>query len=401
MEPWVVAGIGELVTNDEERPDRLGVVTDAVIGVDGAEIAWIGPSGDLPRDWSGARRWDVEGRAVLPGFVDAHTHLAFAGDRAGEFARRMAGESYQAISAEGGGILSTVAATRAAPYDHLVALTRARLRRMLSTGTTTIEVKSGYGLDTPTELALLKAIRAAAADLPITVRRTFLGAHAVPSEHRSDPAGYVELVVGEMLGACSPYADYCDVFVEEGAFDVEQARRIFAAAKAHGLGARVHADQLSHAGGAALAAEIGAVSADHLDHATLDDAALLAEAGTCAVLVPGASFQLRSPQAPGPMLWESGVTVALATDCNPGTSYIESMPFTIALGVTQMGLTTEQAVWAATRGGALSLGMGDRGRLTPGARADFVVLDAPSHAHLAYRPASPLVAEVVCGGQVI
>src|SRR5690606_22331520 len=252
-------------------------------------------------------------------------------------------------------------------------------------GTTTIEVKSGYGLDTATEVSLLQATRAAATDLPLGLRRTFLGAHSVPAEYRSDPAAYVELVAGEMLAACAPHADYCDVFVEGGAFDVDQARRVLTAGQGAGLGSKVHAEQLGHSGGAALAAEIGAASADHLDHATPEDARLLAEAGTCAVLVPGASFQLRGPQAPGPMLWDAGVTVALATDCNPGTSYIESMPFTIALGVVQMGLTPDQALWAATRGGALSLGLEDRGRLTPGDRADLVILDAPSHHHLAYR----------------
>jgi imidazolonepropionase len=211
----------------------------------------------------------------------------------------------------------------------------------------------------------------------------------------------VDLVIEEMLPACSPYADYCDVFVEEGVFDVDEAKGIFAAAKAHGLRSRVHAEQMGHLGGAGLAAEIGAASADHLDHATPADAEWLANAGTAAVLVPGASFQLRGPQAPGPMLWKAGVTVALATDCNPGTSYVESMPFVVALGVVQMGLTTEQATWAATRGGALSLGLGDRGRLREGDRADLVVLEAPSHRHLAYRPASDLVAGVVAGGSLV
>jgi imidazolonepropionase len=400
MEPWVLTGIGELVTNDDERQGLLGIVPDATVVLDD-HILWAGPKNELPATWSGAHRIDVNGRAVLPAFVDAHTHLVFAGDRSDEFSRRMAGESYQAIATEGGGILATVAATRAASYDDLVLTTRRRLQRMLAMGTATIEVKSGYGLDTDAELALLRAVGDAGRDLPMTIRRTFLGAHSVPAEYRSDRSAYVDLVIEEMLPACSPYADYCDVFVEEGVFDVDEARRIFAAAKAHGLGSRVHAEQLSHFGGAALAAEMGAASADHLDHVTPADAERLAGAGTTAVLVPGASFQLQGPQAPGPMLWKAGVTVALASDCNPGTSYVESMPFVVALGVVQMGLTTEQATWAATRGGALSLGLADRGRLREGDRADLVVLDAPSHRHLAYRPASDLVAGVVAGGSLV
>ena len=396
MEPLVITGIGELVTNDP----ATGTLSDGAVVTDGEAVAWAGPSSDLPSDWEGARRIDVGGRAVMPGFVDAHTHLVFAGDRSDEFARRMAGESYADIAAAGGGILSTVAATRAADRETLVREARRRMERMLAAGTTTLEVKSGYGLDTATELLMLESAAEAASGLPITLRRTFLGAHTVPAEYRGDPAAYVDLVIEEMLPVCAPHADYCDVFVEEGAFGVEDARRILTAAASYGLGARVHAEQLGHSGGAALAAELGAVSADHLDYVTEADAAALAAAGTVATLVPGASFQLRSPQAPGPMLREAGVTVALATDCNPGTSYIESMPFVVALAVTQMGLTVEQAVWAATRGGALSLGMDDRGRLAPGDRADLIVLDAPSVAHLAYRPATPLVSTVITGGRI-
>lgn len=397
-EPYVLTGIGELVTNDPTAEDLLGVVTDAAVVVDGPTLAWVGPEGDLPSAWSDARRVEVEGRAMIPGFVDAHTHLVFAGDRADEFARRMAGESYQTIMAAGGGIVATMAATRAASGEELADLARGRMTRMLATGTTTLEVKSGYGLDAAVELRQLEAATAAARELPVEIRRTFLGAHTFPPEYRADQDTYAELVVEEMLPLCSPHADYCDVFVEEGAFSIEQARRILTAGAGLGLGLRVHAEQLTHQGGARLAAELGAASADHLDHATEEDAVALAETGTAAVLVPGASFQLRQRQAPGPMLWAHGVTVALATDCNPGTSYVESMPFVVALGVTQMGLSVEQAVWAATRGGASSLGMDDRGQLTPGDRADLVVLDAPSYRHLAYRPASDLVRTVISRG---
>lgn len=399
MEAWILTGIGELVTNDEAHGGLLGSVRDATVVIDGTEIGWVGAAADLPDRWRGARNVDVAGRAVCPGFVDAHTHVAFAGDRSDEFARRMGGESYQSIAAAGGGILATVEATRAAGLDELADQTRGRLRRMLAAGTTTIEIKSGYGLDAPTELRLLEAAMRAAHGLPLTIRRTFLGAHALPPEYREDRGGYVDHLIEEMLPACAPYADFCDVFVEEGAFDVDEARRILSAGREVGLESRVHAEQLGHTGGAALAAEVGAASADHLDHATPADAELLAAAGTAAVLVPGASFQLRQAQAPGPMLWSSGVTVALATDCNPGTSFIESMPFVVALGVVQMGLSPDQALWAATRGGALSLDLADRGLLAEGKRADLVVLEAPSHRHLAYRPASDLVASVVAGGQ--
>lgn len=397
-EPFVLVGASQVVTNDPDQGGIGGVVADGAVVVAGSEVAWVGPQGDLPSSWAEARHIDLDGKTVVPGFVDAHTHLVFAGDRSDEFAQRMAGRSYADIAAAGGGILATVESTRAATLDDLAALTRRRMVSMLEQGTTTLEVKSGYGLTTEHELIQLQAAAAAAAGLPVTIRRTFLGAHTVPAEYRSDPAGYVDLVVEEMLPACHADADFCDVFVEQGAFDVEDARRILVAAADVGLRARVHAEQLGHTGGAALAAELGAASADHLDHATDADAVALAEAGTAAVLVPGASFQMRSDQAPGPMMWDEGVTVALATDCNPGTSYVESMPFVIALGVTQMDLTPEQALWAATRGGALSLGMDDRGWIAPGSRADLVVLDAPSYLHLPYRPASRLVSRVFCGG---
>ncbi|MGH8948538.1 MAG: amidohydrolase family protein, partial [Acidimicrobiia bacterium] len=239
------------------------------------------------------------------------------------------------------------------------------------------------------------------AELPVSVRTTFLGAHALPPEFRHDRAGYVDLLIEEMIPAAAPLADYCDVFVEDGAFTVDEARRIFAAAQALGMGARVHAEQLTHSGGAALAAEIGAVSADHLDHVTEEDATALADAGVVGVLVPGASYMMRSPQAPGPLLIEQGVTVALATDCNPGTSFFESMGPVIGLAVVQMGLTTEEAIHAATRGGALALGMEGNGAITPGSAGDLVVLDAQSPAHIPYRPATNLVWKTIKAGRVV
>jgi imidazolonepropionase len=231
------------------------------------------------------------------------------------------------------------------------------------------------------------------------VKTTFLGAHSVPSEYQADRTAYLDLIIDEMMPEVAGLADYCDVFVEDGVFSVAEASRIFEAGRAHGLEPRVHAEQLGHTGGARLAAEIGAVSADHLDHITAEDAHLLASAGVATVLVPGASFSLRSNQAPGPMLWEIGCTVALATDCNPGTSFVEAMGFVIALAVVQMGLTVDQAIWAATRGGALSLGLDDRGTLVAGQEPDIVILDAPSPDHIPYRPATSHVWGVIQAGR--
>lgn len=384
MSELFLSGIGHLTTNDGPP------VLDAVVAVQNGVVTYAGPKADAPNQTG--THIDCAGRAVMPGFVDAHTHLIFAGDRSGEFARRLAGESYGDIAASGGGILATVAATRAANEEVLFRQASDRVLRMISTGTTTVEVKSGYGLDVESEVRLLRVARRIGTELPVTVKTTFLGGHSVPSEFRSDREGYLDLIVEEMLPAVSGLADYCDVFVEEGVFSVDEARKIFAAAATHGMSARVHAEQLGSSGGARLAAEIGATSADHLDHATPDDAEALSSAGVAAVLVPGASYTLRSPQAPGPMLAAAGCTIALATDCNPGTSFYESMAPVISLAVVQMGLTVEQAITAATRGGAQSLGIDDRGIIRPGANADLIVLDAPTPAHIPYRPGANLVA---------
>ena len=391
MTDLFLTGIGQLTTNTGPP------VEDAVLVVDSGIIVFAGPADDAPEQL-GRTRVDCGGNAVLPGFVDSHTHLVFAGDRSAEFARRLAGASYEEIAKEGGGILSTVAATRSASEDELFEHSSARARRMLTTGTTTIEIKSGYGLDVETETRLLRVARRLGDELPLTVKTTFLGAHSVPPEFANDRAGYVQHLIEEMLPRVAPLADYCDVFVEEGIFSVGEARRIFAAAATFGLSARVHAEQLSHAGGAALAADIGAVSADHLDQATAEDARALAAAGVVAVLAPGASYTLRSRQAPAAMLAEAGCTLALATDCNPGTSYYEEMGPIITLAVVEMGLDVGQAIRAATLGGATALGLEDRGWLGAGARADLIVLDAPNAAHIPYRPASNLVRQTYVAG---
>jgi imidazolonepropionase len=394
-----LTGIGQLVTNASGDPGDLGVIHEAAVAVVDGRIAWVGPEARLPKEHREVELLDCEGRAVLPGFVDAHTHLVFAGDRSEEFARRLRGESYEEILAAGGGIHATVAATRMASTTELADGAVARLGRMLASGTTTAEVKSGYGLTTADELRILEAAEEAGRRSPVDVVPTFLGAH-VPDKG-VDRAEYVDLVIDEMLPACAPLAQWCDVFCDRGAFTVDDARRILTAAKDHGLGARLHAEQLTHTGAAALAADIGAASADHLDHATEEDAALLRGAGVVAVLLPTASFSMRSPQAPGRMLWESGVKVAVATDCNPGTSNVESMPYVIAVACLEMGLTPEEAVWAATRGGALALRLEDRGMVVPGAQADLAILDVPSYSHIPYRPGTDLVWKVVKGGEVV
>ncbi len=390
MTDLFLTGIGELTTN-------LGPpIRDAVVAVENGIITYAGPSADAPNQTGD--RYDCGGSAVIPGFVDAHTHLVFAGDRSNEFARRLAGESYKEIAAAGGGILATMASTRDANEEELFDLAAGRVWRMIETGTTTIEVKSGYGLDLETELRQLRVARRLGETLPVTVKTTFLGAHSVPPEYSSDRSAYVDLVIEEMLPAAALLADYCDVFVEETAFSVDEARRILERAAELGLGVRIHAEQLGHTGGAQLAAELGADSADHLDHVNEDDARALAQAGVAAVLVPGASYTLRSEQAPARMLVDSGCTVALATDCNPGTSYFESMAPILSLGVVQMGLRVDEAITAATLGGARSLGFDDRGMIAEGAIADLVVLDAPSAAHLVYRPGASLVGQTLKGG---
>lgn len=397
---WVLTGIGALITN---RPDlgggRWGMLPGGAVAVRGGRVAWAGRAADLPEAFAARPRRDAGGRCVLPGFVDAHTHLVFSGDRAAEFAARLEGRSYEDTLAAGGGIMATVRATRAATDEALVADSLARARRMLAAGTTTVEVKSGYGLEPATERRMLEAAARVGVESGIEVIPTFLGAHVVPPEQAGDRAGYVRLVEEEMLPACAPLARFCDVFCDRGAFSVEEARRVLTAAAAHGLAPRLHAEQLAHTGAADLAVELQAASADHLDHVTGPQAARLAAAGVAAVLLPGAALSMRTPPPPARLLWEAGATVALATDCNPGTSYVETMPFVVALGCLLLGLTVEEAVWGATRGGAIALRLADRGWLGPGAAADLVVLDADHPAHLAYRPDGDVVAAVVKGGE--
>ncbi|MFF0486874.1 imidazolonepropionase [Streptomyces sp. NPDC004435] len=381
MTTTVITNIGSLVTNDPALGEGpLGLVRDAALVLDGDRVAWAGPASRAP---DADARVDAAGRAVLPGFVDSHSHLVFAGDRTAEFNARMSGQPYKA-----GGIRTTVAATRAATDAELSANVARLLREALRQGTTTFETKSGYGLTVEDEA---RALRIAAEH---TDEVTYLGAHIVSPDFADDPAAYVDLVTGPMLDACAPYARWVDVFCEKGAFDGDQARAILTAGKAKGLQPRIHANQLSYGPGVQLAVELDAASADHCTHLTDADVDALASGNTVATLLPGAEFSTRAEWPDARRLLDAGVTVALSTDCNPGSSFTSSVPFCVALAVRDMGMTPDEAVWSATAGGAAALRRTDVGRLTPGARADLTLLDAPSHVHLAYRPGVPLVAEV-------
>lgn len=374
----LIDGIAELVTNMPELGDGpLGVVPDAAVIVEGDRVVWVGPAGSAP---AADERSDLGGRAVLPGFVDSHTHLVFAGDRAAEFTARMAGDRY-----DGGGIVATVEATRAASDDELRALLRRRLAELRAQGSTTVEIKSGYGLRLADERRALHLAR------EVTQETTYLGAHVVPSGAVRDE--YVRAVTGEMLQACAPYARWIDVFCEPAsahAFDADESRAVLEAGRASGLGLRVHGNQLSAGPGVRLAVELGAASVDHCTYLSGADVDALASGDTVATLLPGAEFSTRAPYPDARRLLDAGVTVALASDCNPGTSYTSSMPFVIALAVRELRMTPDEAVWAATAGGARALRRTDVGRIAPGSRADFAVLDAPSRLHLAYRPGVPL-----------
>jgi imidazolonepropionase len=375
--------IGELVTNDPGLGrGSLGVVSDAALLLQDGVVAWVGPRTALP-EGAGDERVDAEGRAVLPGFVDSHGHLVFAGDRTAEFAARMAGKPYGA-----GGIATTVAATREASTELLRRRTAGLVAEALRSGTTTIESKSGYGLTVADERRSLEVAG------EHTAETTFLGAHVVPPEFTGRADDYVHLVCGEMLDACAPHARWIDVFCDRGAFDREQTREILRAGVARGLLPRLHANQLQRGPGARLAVEFDAASADHLTHLTDADVDALAGGRTVATLLPGAEFSTRSPYPDARRLLDAGITVALATDCNPGSSFTTSMPFCVAIAVREMRMTPHEAVWAATAGGARALRRTDVGHLGEGARADVVLLDAPSHVHLAYRPGVQLVERV-------
>jgi imidazolonepropionase len=389
MTSVLVDNIAELTTNDSSLGDgsRLGLLERAALVLEKGRVAWVGRAADAPAT---DEAFDAQGAAVVPGFVDSHAHLVFAGDRSAEFAARMEGTPYSA-----GGIRSTVTATRAAPDDVLAANTARLVGEMQRQGTTTMEIKSGYGLTVKDEA------RALAIASGFTPETTYLGAHVVAPEFEADPDAYVALVTGPMLEAALPHAKWIDVFCERGAFDADQARSVLRAGMAAGLAPRIHANQLGPGPGVRVACEVGAASADHCTHLTGSDVSDLRDAGVVATLLPGVEFSTRSPYPDARALLDAGVTVALASDCNPGSCYSSSMALCIALAVREMRMSPAEALWSATAGGAAALRRTDVGQLRAGARADLCVLAAPSYVHLAYRPGVPLISAVFAAGRRI
>lgn len=388
----------------EGARSELTLLSDAAVAVADGRVVAVGPTEAVTREYppeNAVASVDAGGRAVLPGFVDAHTHALFAGDRSDEFAAKLRGATYEEILAEGGGILRTVRAVREASDERLLGNLLGHLDVMLAHGTTTVEVKSGYGLDVETELRMLDVLDRADARHPVDVVPTFMGAHAVPGDRDADD--YVDEVVEEQLPAVAEQgiAAFCDVFCEEGVFSVEQSRRVLAAGRDHGLAAKVHAEELTHLGGAELAADVGATSADHLLHATDGDAAALADAGVTAVLLPGTAFSLGAAYAEPERFRDAGATVAVASDFNPNC-HSQSMGMAVALACTGMGMAPAEAVAAATRGGALALDRPDgTGTLREGAPGDLVILDARSHVHVPYSFGVNRVATVLKRGEVV
>lgn len=404
----VVANLRELVTCEPSLGDGpLGVIGDAALAAHGGRIVWIGPAREAderlkltPR----ALRVDARGRVALPGFVDSHTHLVFAGSREEEYAMRARGAAYQEIAAAGGGILATVRATRDASVEELVALARPRLAILLAHGTTTVEIKSGYGLTTADELKMLEAIRALGSAQPVDVYANFCGAHEVPPEYRGRTDDYVETVVNEMIPAVAErqLARYVDVFCEEGVFSIEQARRILEAGAAAGLRAKFHADEFVTLGGAELAAEIGALSADHLLAARPEGVAALAKAGVTAALLPGTAFFLGLPYAPARAFLETGVRVALASDFNPGSSMGPSLQLVMTMAVSQMKMSPEEALLGVTLHGAHAMGLEDEvGSLRPGKQCDVILADVPSWRYLSYYYGVNHVSRVIKRGALV
>ena len=383
MTSTLVHNIGQLVTNDPQHDGtKLGVIENAALLIEDGVVAWAGPDSDAPTHHI-KHRLDALGRAVIPGFVDSHTHMIFAGDRSKEFRARMLGESYSA-----GGIGNTVEKTREASNDALRSNAQSLLNEAYSTGTTTIEIKSGYGLTVEDER---RSIQIAAS---FTDETTFLGAHVVPVEYKKNPKDYVDLVTGPMLDAALPFSKWIDVFCDKGAFSVDDARTILKAGMAKGLLPRIHANQLQEGQGVRLGVELDAASVDHVSHLSERDIQALSTSKTVATLLPGAEFSTRSAYPDVRPLLEASITVALASDCNPGSSYTTSMPFIIAIAVREMHFSPEQALWSATMGGAKALRRDDIGHLFEGARANFSILNADSYIHLAYRPGVQLVEQV-------
>jgi imidazolonepropionase len=397
---FVLRGASELVTMSAPPAEDLGAIAGGALAAKDGVIVWVGREAELPQAVDLAPDGldvDAEGRCVLPGFVDAHTHVPFAGSRAAEYGERLAGVSYGEILARGGGINVTVEATRQASEEELARLSRLRYDSMLRHGTTTAEVKSGYGLTVADEV---KQLRAAATSHPLRRELTFLGAHFVPPEYAGRAEDYIRLVCDEMIPACAPLARWCDVFCDEGAFTAAQARRVLIAGAAAGLGLRIHADELARSGGSMLAAELGCASADHLIHATWEEIAAMKDAGVVAVMLPGTSYTLGVGYAPARAFLEAGVTIALASDFNPGTCDCENLQMMMSLACQGMKLTPDEALHAATVGGAAALRRDDVGSLEVGRSCDFSVLVAASRSELPYHFGVNLVGDVVVGGRV-
>jgi imidazolonepropionase len=386
---FTLTNISQLVTNNSALGEgQLGVINDAAITVTDGIVSWVGQTSHAD---SSVPQTDVGGRSLIPGFVDSHSHIMFAGDRSAEFAARMAGVPYAA-----GGIKVTTEATRKASDAELRNVAQSMIQEMHESGTTTIEIKSGYGLDVVTEE---RSLRIAA---ELTDEVTYLGAHVVSPEFVGNPDAYVDLVVGEMLDACAPHSKWIDVFCDRGAFTSEQSRRILEAGINKGLHPRIHLNQLEQGDGVAMAIELDCASADHLTYLTDDDINALAASSTVAGLVPSADFSTRAPHYPrGRDLIDAGAAVALSPDCNPGSSFTTNMPFCIALAVREMHMTVDESLFAATMGGAIALRRDDVGHLSIGARANFALLNAPSYIHLAYRPGVPLISTTWKDGNVI
>jgi imidazolonepropionase len=381
MSQTLIKNIHLLVTNDPALGKTdLGLIENAGIVIENGKISWVGASESAP---TAEKTIDAAGKAVIPGFVDSHNHLIFAKDRVQEFSARMKGESYSA-----GGIATTVAATRCATDDELLSNATRLVHEGLHSGTTTVEIKSGYGLTVKDEVRSLQIAK------QLTNETTFLGAHVVPSEYKGKADEYVDLICEQMITQVKPYAKWIDVFCDKGAFTTEQARKILKAGVAAGLKPRLHANQLQQGDGIALGVEVGAASVDHISHFNSQDIEKLAASKTVATFLPGAEFSTRSKYPDSRRLLEAGVMVAIASDCNPGSSYTTNMPLMIALAVREMYFTPEQALWSATKGGALALQRDDVGHLAVGARADFVILKESSYIHLAYRPGVNLIDEV-------
>jgi len=385
----LLQGISELVTNDPALgATPLGLITDAALVLQDGRVVWVGAGRSAPAADSAV---DLGGRAVLPGWVDSHSHVVYAGDRSAEFAARMAGQPYRA-----GGMRVTIEATRAVDDQTLLRTARRHRAEMLLGGTTCAETKTGYGLTVHDERRAAATARAAGFE-----EITYLGAHVVPAEYAKDPDGYIDLVCGPMLDAVAGDVGWVDVFCEDGAFDEAQSRRVLAAGQRKGLGLRVHGNQLGPGPGVRIAVDLGAASVDHCTHLTPADMDLLAVSSTVATLLPACDLSTRQQAAPGRALLDAGARVALASNCNPGSSYTSSMNLVVALAVLQCGLSTAEAVHAATAGGAAALRRTDVGHLAPGARADIHVLDAPSHAYLAYRVGMPLTYRVFRHGEAV